>query len=121
MRVWSWLLERDRLRLEDIREYAGELLSYTRDVGKEAFLADRKLQLVAERLLEIIGEAAGGLSSQARDGIDVDWRGIRGLRNILAHQYGHVDRQRLYRVVSSRVAPLLEAVEAALVPPGPTN
>lgn len=111
--------ESDLLRLQDILEYAVEAMGYLEEVPLDAYLEDRRLQLVNERLLEILGEAARAISAETRSLVDVDWRGIIGLRNILTHQYGRVDHPSLYLVVKrdlpllvERVTPVIDAEEA---------
>jgi uncharacterized protein with HEPN domain len=79
---------------------------------------DRQLRYAVERALEIIGEATGNLSDdvKARDP-SVPWRGMRGLRHIVAHAYHRVDPSRIWRVVTDdlpethqKTQSLLEAV-----------
>lgn len=106
--------DRDRARLEDIVAHATEAQRYLDGVTPKAFRDDRRLRLVTERLLEIIGEAASGLSEETRNAIDYDWRAVRGLRNILAHQYGAVDPDQIHRVVANRLPDLVARVEVGL-------
>jgi uncharacterized protein with HEPN domain len=108
------LRDRDRLLLEDSLEHGDECIAFLAGVDQDAFLADRKLQLATERLLEIIGEAAGGLSDDALQAIEYDWHAVRGLRNILAHKYGDVDPRRVWSVVRNRLPDLLERVRRTL-------
>ena len=108
------MLERDRVLLEDIRHHGRECLEYLKGVRRDRFLRDRKLQLITERLLEIVGEAAGSLSEDLRAKLDYDWRGVRGLRNVLAHQYGAVDPDLVWGVVRNRLPKLLGLVAQAL-------
>ena len=44
------------------------------------------------------------------------WRGVIGLRNVLAHNYGEIDRRRLYET-ACRELPGLIATLRALQPP----
>lgn len=100
--------EQDGLLLADIRRHAEEAIRYLGKSSLKDFKADRRLQLQIERLVEIVGEAAGGLSEEARRSFDADWRGLRGLRNVLSHQYGSVDQSRLYETVKSYFPVLLD-------------
>lgn len=104
--------DKDRALLSDIVTHAEEAIGYMKGVSPRRFRDDRRLQLAIERLLEIIGEAAGGLSEEARVSIDYDWRGVRGLRNVLANQYGSVDPDQVHRVVVKRLPGLVEKVRA---------
>jgi len=60
---------------------------------RESDGADRQVLLrAAERLLEIIGEAASNVSPDAAAAHpDVDWRKIVRLRIVLAHHYHRTD------------------------------
>lgn len=47
-----------------------------------------------------IGELAGALSQEYRDGHpDIPWRAMRGLRNVIAHDYGSVDSSWVWRTI----------------------
>jgi uncharacterized protein with HEPN domain len=67
------------------------------DRGREAFDSDPILQRAAERLLEIIGEAANSLASETVERYpDVPWRDITRLRIVLAHHYHRVDAAQVW-------------------------
>lgn len=96
----------DEERVADILDAADELRAVTAE-GREAFLADRVRVRAAERLLEIIGEAAGALTAQATDRFpDVDWRDILRLRILLAHHYHRVDPEQVWAIASHDVPAL---------------
>lgn len=105
--------DKDDALLDDIVEHAEEAIGYLNGVSGSAFKSDRRLRLTIERLLEIVGEAASGLSESARASIDYDWRGVRGLRNVIAHQYGSIDADQIFRVVAKRLPELVEAIRKA--------
>ena len=85
------------------------------------YLADENLRLAVERRIEIIGEAAGCVSLAFREAHpQIPWRKIIAQRNILAHQYGEVDDEILWRVATVSVPELITLVEP-LVPPPPAG
>lgn len=108
------MLDRDLDRLVDIQIHCDHLLGLFKGRDLDAFLADRTLQWATERLLEIVGEAAGALSDEARAEITHDWSGLRGLRNVLAHQYGRIEPERVYRVVREEIPRLRKDIEPFL-------
>jgi uncharacterized protein with HEPN domain len=66
-----------------------------------------------ERNLQIIGEAANHLPEEVTDEHpDIAWPQIRGLRNILVHQYFGVDRGVIRDVVDAHLAPLARALQS---------
>ncbi|HPC97069.1 MAG TPA: DUF86 domain-containing protein [Sedimentisphaerales bacterium] len=83
------------------------------------YAQDEVLQAAVERKLEIIGEAARGVSDDfRRDHPEVPWRGIIGQRHFLAHEYGEVRQEKLWRVATTRISELIEQLEK-LIPPTP--
>lgn len=95
-------------RVADILEAAHELGSIVAR-GKAAWDAERISQLAAERLLEMIGESARALSSEARDAHpDIGWSDIIGLPTLLAHHYHRVDPDQVW-VIAAEDVPILVA------------
>lgn len=106
--------DKDRLNLLDFAEYAEECLGYIGKSSLAQFRKDRRLQLVTERLTEILGEVAGRISTETRAQIAVDWKSLRNLRNILAHRYDSVDHDILYHAVVNLLPEALAKVKAFL-------
>jgi uncharacterized protein with HEPN domain len=99
-----------RLYLDDILEAIHQIRTYVADRDEESFATDRKTQDAVIRNLEIIGEAAGRLPEQIQKaGPDVDWRKIKGLRNILIHEYFGINLSIIWDVVESKLDPLEKA------------
>jgi uncharacterized protein with HEPN domain len=68
------------------------------------------------RALEVIGEAAGKVSTATQDAHpEIPWREITGMRHRLIHDYGDVRIDIVWNVVQPRLDPLIAIVEA-LVP-----
>lgn len=104
---------RDRALLDDLRAAAAEAVAFVAGMTEERFLKDRRTQKAVERELEIVGEAARGLSEAARSRYpQVPFRSMVGMRNILAHDYGHVDPQELWRTVALALPALLKDLES---------
>ena len=97
----------DALRLADIVAACQEL-SLIQDRGYDDFLDDLILQRPAERLLEIIGEAANHLSEQSRSSYpQTPWTDIRRFRIVVAHEYFRVRPEIVWRTLTSHVPRLL--------------
>ena len=76
---------------------------------------DLQLALALTRLVEIVGEAAKNTSSEERERRpEIPWRAIAGTRDRLVHAYFDVDLDQLWRIVTTDLAPLIVALEAAL-------
>lgn len=106
--------ERDRKFLVDMLRHAQEALRFVKGVTAEEYEADRKIQLAVQKLVEIVGEAAGNVSPRTQGTVDLDWRHIKALRNVLVHQYGRVVHTRVYGIVVGRFPPMVFALESAL-------
>lgn len=81
----------DDQRIADILDACDELNAVVALRGSDG-PTDQVLLRAAERLLEIIGEAASNVSESAVAAHpDVDWRSIARLRIVLAHHYHRTD------------------------------
>ena len=73
----------------------------------ESFCSDKKLRYVVERRIEVIGEAARHVSQSFQESHpEIPWKRIVGLRNILAHEYGEILVERIWRVALENVPEL---------------
>jgi uncharacterized protein with HEPN domain len=60
--------------------------------GRATYDADEMLHLAAEAILHRIGEAVARLSDDfTKAHPQVHWRPMKGMRNLVAHEYGAVD------------------------------
>ena len=102
----SWLLF-----LADMEQASEKVLRFTEGLDLAAFTSQEMAYDAVLRNLEIIGEAAKGIPPRMRDRYpDVDWRGIAGLRDILAHAYFGLDNDTLWDIVRNKVPVLLVQV-----------
>ncbi|MDZ4287402.1 MAG: HepT-like ribonuclease domain-containing protein [Prosthecobacter sp.] len=78
--------------LQDILDSARQIRHYLSGVTKEDFGANLEKQDAVLRRFEIIGEAASRLSADVQSLFPgLPFRNMRGMRNIIAHDYGDVD------------------------------
>ena len=106
-----------RVRIEDILEAIDNIEDYVVGLEYRTFRADRKTVDAVERNLEIIGEATANLPDEilAR-WPEVPWRHMKGLRNLLAHEYFGVDSGILWQTIQEdlpALEPLLRKVLAS--------
>ncbi len=67
------------------------------------------------RNLEIIGEAAKNIPPEIRSKYpEVDWRGMAGLRDVMAHTYYALQDETLWSIVQNRVPELYTSAERIL-------
>lgn len=103
----------DEQRVQDILEACTQLAEIVA-LGEDRFMVDALLQRAAERLLEIIGEAANVLTEEVRSLIDgVPWDQIRRLRIRLAHHYHRVDPAQVWEMAATECPRLVSALRGA--------
>lgn len=106
------------LFLRDMLAAARKVVLFTADRQLESFVADEMAYDATLRNLEVLGEAAKSIPEEVRQRqLDVDWRGLAGLRDVLAHAYFALDDSTLWRIVQvdiPRVIELLTPIEREL-------
>lgn len=105
----------DRAYMWDMRQAAREAIGFIEDTDYAGFVVDLLLRRAVERELEIIGEAASHVSLQFRQmHTEIPWAGMIGQRNVLAHEYGDIQLDRIWRVVERRLPELALALDELL-------
>jgi len=100
--------DRDRVRLLHMLEHAREAVQLVEGRERMSLDEDRVLSLALVRLLEIVGEAAAGVSAEARDTHPaIPWAEIVGLRNRLIHGYDSVDLDVVWNIVKGDLPALV--------------
>lgn len=96
-----------RIRIHDIRESLELILAYSEGQSLESLQADRMRYDAILRNLEIMGEAARHVPDEVVDRYpEVPWQQMRGLRNVLAHEYHGVDAAVVWRLIEKRLPEL---------------
>jgi uncharacterized protein with HEPN domain len=109
------MLKNDLVRLRHILDAAREAVVFSRGNSRMDLDSDRKLCLSLVRLLEIIGEAARGISSgcqEAHPGIP--WSKMIGMRDRLIHGYFDVNLDVVWNTVLQDLPPLVARLEDLL-------
>jgi len=99
--------------VEDALNAIAELRSFTAGKSYDDVIKDRGLQLIIERLFEIIGEALYRLRNLDETTFEQIQNGHRiiGTRNLLAHGYDIVDHEVLWAAATK----YLNVLEADLI------
>ena len=101
----------DRLYLHHMAERCRRIARFIR-AGKEAFMTAEELQDAVIRNIEVIGEAAKHVSPESRAQlVELDWKRICGMRDVLIHDYIGVDLEQVWNVASTRIPELQFALE----------
>ena len=96
-------------RLQDIISNIDRVRDHLQGMTQGAELDDKTRDAV-ERCLVRISEAAKKLGAVMEERQPkVSWRGIRGLGNVLRHEYDAVDDATIQRIVEQELGPLRQA------------
>jgi uncharacterized protein with HEPN domain len=89
-----------KIRVEDILEGISKIREYTRGMTYEQFSEDSKTVDAVIRNMEIIGEAAGNIPLEIQKKYpDLAWVEMRGMRNLMAHEYFGVSLPILWHTI----------------------
>jgi len=109
---------KDAARLNDIIKAAQAIAAFIQDHTEESYSQNLLVRSAVERQVEIIGEACRGVSAALKDAHpEIPWKKIVSTRHILAHDYGMIKNDILWRIASVYVPELLVQVQPLLPPP----
>ena len=103
---------KDRGYLWDMVTACNDIIDFVREMSADEFAENKLVRFAVERQLMVVGEAASHLSETVRiSHQNIKWRSIVGLRNILAHDYGEILVERVWKVATTRIPELKSALE----------
>jgi len=101
--------------LRDILEAIDLIWVFLGEMSFEDYKTDTKTQSAVERQLQIVTEAVVRLGDEAETLCPgLDWKGYRGMGNILRHEYHRVDVKIVWDTVKLELPALRAAVTRAL-------
>jgi uncharacterized protein with HEPN domain len=107
--------EEDAAYLWDMLEAARAVARFIAGRAREQYLADEVLQAAIERKIEIVGDAARNVSDPFQKAHpEIPWSKIMGQRHVLAHDYGRIEHDRIWSVVSQHLPALVPQLESLL-------
>lgn len=112
------MLSPDLQRIEHIRDYCYEIEKTISRYGKsfEIFDADVDYQRSVSFCILQIGELGNGLSPDYRSSTEdqIQWRAIRGMRNLVAHSYGSMSKKIIWMTATTDIPSLKRFCEDQL-------
>ncbi|PYV17445.1 MAG: hypothetical protein DMG07_05825 [Acidobacteria bacterium] len=109
------MLASDGVRLRHILDAAREALAFVQGRSRADLDADHMLSLALVRLLEIIGEAARGVSPPLRESYpEIAWTQMAGMRDRLVHGYFDVNQDVVWQTVQQDLPPLIAELDRIL-------
>lgn len=103
------------LLLEDMRDAAQKILSYTSGMTFADFTNDDKTIDAVVRNFEIIGEAANRVPVDFKsDHPEIEWRRMTGLRNRIIHEYFGINYATVWKIKEENIPELADFVQQAI-------
>jgi uncharacterized protein with HEPN domain len=104
-----------RFRVRDILAAVRAIAGYTDGMTFDQFVGDARTMDAVVRNLMTMGESIRWIPEPILDAHpDVPWRTLRGMRNVVVHEYFGVDPSILWETVRGDLPPLEEKLEAVL-------
>ena len=89
-----------------ILESFGKIKTYIGDMSYDHFEKDGKTQSAVIMQLQVVGELAKTIPEEIRKSIDIPWKEISGLRDLIAHQYFRLDIQTVWHTTQESIPPV---------------
>ena len=108
---------RDRNLLEHIQEYCNEVEISTQRFGPsfDIFQNDQDYQRSVAMSIMQIGELVGNFTEEfIYEHKEKPWHEMRGMRNVVAHKYGQLDKETLWETAVNDIPDLKEYCETLL-------
>lgn len=89
----------DQMYLEHISEAINDVEQYVKGISEKDFSKNQMLRDAISYKIQIIGEAANHLSVPLKNKINIPWKEVINMRNIIVHNYADVDIDILWATV----------------------
>ena len=100
--------EADLVKIKHMFDAASEILVFTKDKTKNDFENERILNLSVVHLLELLGEAAAGISNEVQvQYTKIPWKEIIAMRNRLIHRYFDINLDIVWETIKKDIPPLV--------------
>jgi uncharacterized protein with HEPN domain len=115
---------KDAARLNDMMTAAGAAYYFIVDLDEDAneghYNANLLLQSAVERQIEIMAGAAHKVSDGFKDvHPEIPWKKISAIRHILSHDYGMINNDIIWRIVTVYIPELFILLAPLIPPPSP--
>ena len=96
-----------RVYVEDMLTGCQDVQDFTRNKSFEDLVRDKGLNYSTLHALQIIGEAANNIPDDIQAQMPhIDWRGIVGVRNVIAHGYAVINYTTIWDIIHHQIPEL---------------
>ena len=107
----------DKAFLWDMWDAAKAIQEFVSGKTFHHYQHERILSGAVERHLEIIGEAANRVSLDLQaNHPEIPWRRIIAQRHVIAHEYGEIKHELIWKVATIHIPELIEKLELLFTP-----
>lgn len=107
--------ERVALNLDNMKRAVADAISFVEGMSEAEFLASHTVQMACAMCLVIIGESTGRIEKRSPDFVaghqDWPWNKMRGLRNLIVHDYDRLNLPTIWVVIRDSLPQLLSKIE----------
>lgn len=108
-------MEKDNLAyLHLILDSTGKIQEYLGQMSLNDFFGDGKTQSAVIMQIQIIGELSKKIPEEIKSEIDVPWKEIAGLRDMVSHDYFSLDVEAIWNTATKDVSELSQKITAYL-------
>ena len=107
---------KDKIILEKIIKYINEIQDFIKGYSHEQFNNDKKTINACVFNLSQIGELAGKISDETiNTNPDIEWRGLKALRNRIVHDYEGVNLNMVWGFLDSELIDLEKQIKKIIL------
>jgi len=105
----------DKIRLLHILDAIAEIEGYLANILHEDFLNSSLIKNATLMQIQIIGEAVSNITDVLKNQHpDIEWKQIKGTRNIIAHEYFGIDYEIVWEIANNSLPELKEKIQILL-------
>lgn len=105
----------NKTRLSHILQALNNLESFVDDISYDEFMNSQLHKSAVTNELQVIGEAVSRLSDSLKSEFpEIEWKGIKNLRNIVVHEYFAIDYSVIWELIKYNSQELREEIESIL-------
>lgn len=92
----------------------GKIRSFLGDMSYDVFVVDAKTQSAVIMQLQVVGELVKKVDENIKEKISIPWKDMAGLRDMVAHQYFHLDLPSIWTSATESIADVEKEIKSYL-------